>query len=146
MNDIELRAAEEQFEEEHHDARKDKPEKAVRIYNDSPLLAPVDIYCMNCKKDYKRVAVKRHGIDRGKFRGVYYTVCPQDHKVLREITDKRRDPYIKNSVLLNKEWRQIKGDFKGQEGYEEKWGKMEREEKDLVQEKKLRDNFIKKYV
>lgn len=73
----------------------------VRAIIDAPRFVVTDFFCHVCKKDcvgtgYRQVCTIREKAPTAWYMGI----CPNNHRMIRRITDKDTDPYYDRSPLV----------------------------------------------
>ncbi len=90
--------------------RSERDSETRRTIDESPGIAKMDFWCEKCRQDFTGEGIKAipYGLDLNSnehyelspLRAYYIGHCPTGHRAIRYITDKHRDPYFYQSVML----------------------------------------------
>ena len=70
----------------------------IRELNEAPRRTTTDFWCAKCRKDFSGPAYKQVSGTHGRYVGC----CPRGHEAYRNITEKNRDPYYRDSEMVRR--------------------------------------------
>ena len=106
------RVHERRQERRKYEALAKEEKERMSLYEDAPSPTTQAFYCQKCERDFEAPARKhlQYGYDLTNDNpyllkpiiAFYIGYCPKQHECRRDITDKWRDPYYRDSKLLKR--------------------------------------------